>query len=242
MSRRVANRIHRLDEFPSYKGGHTCLVGRYVFEFAPTHHLANGWGWVAQHRLVGESIAGRPLRRSKDPKIAECVHHIDRCTTNNDPSNLQVMTRSAHQTMHMLEIGAANLAKITPHQVRQSLICRTIKEAAAALGVHHQTLRNRFPELIAHRKRASPSRHDDPQTAERIRPYAESREYGVRDASIATKIADATIIRCCRHFGIPWTHKRRPGRPPKTIPFRKKARVNKTAPDGRSRPRPRVLL
>lgn len=242
MPRLVPNKIHRLDEFPSYMDGNTCLVGGYVFEFAPHHHLANGWGWVAQHRLVGERIAGRPLRRSRDPKIAECVHHVDRCRTNNDLSNLQVMTVSAHRRLHSTEMGAANLAKLTSQQIRNALIGRTIKEAATYLHVHSQTLRNRFPELIAHRKRVSPTRHDWPSTAERVRPYAENPEWGLADTAKALKIASPTIVRCCRHFGIQWTHKRRPGRPRKTSPFRTKARANTTVPDGRSLPRPRSLL
>jgi hypothetical protein len=56
------------DVVPSYKGGHTTIHGGYVFELCPHHPLANVWGFVAQHRLVGEDLIGRPLVRSKDPQ------------------------------------------------------------------------------------------------------------------------------------------------------------------------------
>lgn len=56
MLRLVPNKMHQHNVLPSYKGGDTCIVNGYVFEFLPTHWLANGWGWVAQHRIAGEDI------------------------------------------------------------------------------------------------------------------------------------------------------------------------------------------
>ena len=49
------------------------------------------------HRVVAEAMLGRKLRSD------EVVHHIDGNKRNNDPSNLQVMTRSEHARMHTLE-------------------------------------------------------------------------------------------------------------------------------------------
>lgn len=215
MPRRVANRIEQLDVFPSYKGGHTCLMGGYVFEFAPTHCLANGWGWVGQHRLVGEDIAGRPLRQSSDPDIAEHVHHRDEVKTNNAPSNLEVMTMREHRTHHARKRAAEQKAMLTEQMAREALEGRTIREAAAHLHVDHMTLRNRFPELLAPRKRQSPSRADDQATMERIMPYARSPDKGLKQAARELKIAGPTILKCCRHFGVAWVHKARPGRPKK---------------------------
>ncbi len=54
----------------------------------------HGPGRVLEHRLVAEYMIGRPLLPG------EVVHHIDECRTNNDPSNLQVMTRSDHSSLH----------------------------------------------------------------------------------------------------------------------------------------------
>lgn len=230
MSRRVPNRMNRLDEFPPYKGGHTCLPGRYVFEFAPHHPLANGWGWVAQHRLVAEDIAGRRLRRSTDPARAECVHHIDENRTNNDPTNLVVMTKTQHQRHHARRNADRQLARLTVEKVSTALRDRTIREAATQLHCHPQTIRNRFPELIASRKRASPHRIDDPCTAATIRPYAASDRYSLIEASKATNISPITIVSACRFHGISWTHKKRPGRPPRSSPFRTKPRATRIGP------------
>ena len=50
-----------------------------------------------KHRIVAEEMLGRPLLPE------EVVHHIDHDKTNNDPSNLQIMTRADHARLHMLE-------------------------------------------------------------------------------------------------------------------------------------------
>lgn len=48
----------------------------------------------SQHRVVAESMIGRQLGRD------EVVHHIDHDRSNNDPSNLVVMTLSEHTRLH----------------------------------------------------------------------------------------------------------------------------------------------
>lgn len=47
-----------------------------------------------EHRVIGERIAGRPLRSD------EHVHHIDEDKHNNDPSNLMVMPAIEHLRLH----------------------------------------------------------------------------------------------------------------------------------------------
>lgn len=50
-----------------------------------------------QHVVIVEQIIGRRLYSN------ECVHHIDHDKSNNDESNLKLMTRSEHARLHALE-------------------------------------------------------------------------------------------------------------------------------------------
>lgn len=52
---------------------------------------------VRAHRLIMENILGRPLTQY------EIVHHKDGNKTNNDPSNLEILTRSVHTKLHAPE-------------------------------------------------------------------------------------------------------------------------------------------
>jgi len=50
--------------------------------------------WVKKHRFVVEGILGRPLKPTED------VHHKDGDKTNNDPSNLEVISHGEHTKLH----------------------------------------------------------------------------------------------------------------------------------------------
>lgn len=69
-------------------------------------HNAKGWEWygyrkiqvngqeVLEHRYLTEQKLGRKLLPT------EIVHHKDRDRSNNSPNNLEVLSRSAHSTLH----------------------------------------------------------------------------------------------------------------------------------------------
>ncbi len=204
-----------LDVFPSYKGGRTCLYGGYVHEFAPEHPLCNRWGWVAQHRLVGEGIAGRPLLQHKDPSIRECVHHRDECRTNNDPSNLQVMTFSEHRSHHTRKRNEEFYApkRPTAEQVAAALQGRSIKDAATLLGAHHQSLRNWYPELVAPRKRRSPTKLSNPHPDKLriLRAAAADPKIGLREAARLAGVSQKTVQNLCALHGWEWITKSKKG-------------------------------
>lgn len=63
-----------------------------------------GKGRKFQHRIIMERRLGRELRDD------EVIHHIDHDKTNNDISNLVVMTRSEHTRLHTIE-RMAKIAK-----------------------------------------------------------------------------------------------------------------------------------
>lgn len=51
--------------------------------------------YVPEHRIVMEKFLGRKLESSEN------IHHVDRNTLNNSPSNLQLVTRSEHLKLHV---------------------------------------------------------------------------------------------------------------------------------------------
>ncbi len=200
------------DEFPSYKGGNTILYGGYVWEFCPGHRLQNAWGFVAQHRLIGEYILGRPLERH------EVVHHRDEVRTNNHPDNLQVMTQREHRSHHGRRMAELNLAPITKEMVEKALDGRSLKNAARLLKVDTQTLRNRFPELALPRQRKSPTVIDDPDAIAAVLRAAPDPAVSLKEVSQKLRMSQMTILRICKRNGVEWVRKPRdkstyPGRP-----------------------------
>lgn len=201
--------LQRLNEFPSYKGGDTCVhAGLYIWEFRPDHSLQNDWGWVAQHRLVAEDKIGRPLIQSDDPKVAEVAHHKDQCKLNNDPQNIEVMTKSAHMRHHQSGKVYAR-ADLTEEQVVMALFQtgNSLKAAAVLLGIHTMTIRNRFPELVAPIKRKSPANLDDVALLGRLWTLAANPKVGWLDAAAVLDIGYMSVVRLCRRYNIPWTAK-----------------------------------
>ena len=203
------------DEYPSYKGGHTVLYGRYVWEFFPNHRLRNMWGWVAQHRVVAEDMIGRDLVQSKDPRKQEVVHHRDENPTNNDQSNLQVMTTSDHRRLHLKKRHDDYVKHHLPNRddVKEALTRMTIKATAEHFGIVHQTLRNHYPDLLAPYKRKSPVRVHSPTEEERkiVIDCAKSPLVSLRDCSKAAKMSTRTVRRLCKALGVEWVKKSKAG-------------------------------
>lgn len=194
------------DEFPSYRGGATTLYGGYVWEFCPGHHLQNRWGFVAQHRLVAEDTLGRPLQKG------EHVHHLDEVRTNNDPENLHVLSKSAHHKHHAAKRAVLTRANIDRREVERALEqFGALKTAARHLGVHHQTLRNRFPELCWMYQRSTPANLDDPELIEAVLQAAPDRTQTLRDVAARLHVSTTTVSRICSRRGVPWLRRSRVG-------------------------------
>lgn len=69
----------------------------YMYSYNPNHPCANKAGKVLEHVFRVWEVYGRL------PNKDECVHHIDRDKTNNNISNLRLMTKSDHLKLHWLE-------------------------------------------------------------------------------------------------------------------------------------------
>lgn len=206
--RNVPKRQHAPDDqwfvFPSYKGGATTTYGGYVWEFVGPHPLANKWGFVAQHRLVGADLVGRV------PRKGEVVHHKDNDRTNNDPANLEVMTLEAHRRHHYAEMADALRIPIDEPALRKALLLHgSVKGAARALGIDHNVIRRRYPELCKPFQRQSPTCIDDPRDLERIEAAARDPNAGYRELARELRMSMMTIQRICKRRGWRWQKKSR---------------------------------
>lgn len=67
----------------------------YLLQRLPNHPFSNSDGYVAAHRVVMERIIGRYI----NPREFD-VHHKDGDVKNNDPINLQLLTKSEHRRVH----------------------------------------------------------------------------------------------------------------------------------------------
>jgi len=77
----------------AYKSGKSISNG-YIRVLCPDHHRATSNGYVMEHILIAEKKYGRKIL------IDEDVHHIDECHSNNDPVNLEVLSRKEHCAKH----------------------------------------------------------------------------------------------------------------------------------------------
>lgn len=82
------------DRNPSWNGGRHQRKDGYWLVWTPN-------GERLEHRVIMEIHIGRTLR------IDEIVHHIDGDRSNNDPSNLKVMSQSEHIRHHASEMHTA---------------------------------------------------------------------------------------------------------------------------------------
>ena len=86
---------------PNWKGGRRLGPNGYIEIYSPGHPAARA-NYVMEHRLVMEKILGRYLHRK------EHVHHKNENKTDNDPSNLELISQADHARRHMTKLRTIN--------------------------------------------------------------------------------------------------------------------------------------
>jgi hypothetical protein len=83
----IAGKRQLKDGNNNWKGG-IIKTGKYLKEYTSKQK------YTLLHRAIVERFIGRKLLSS------EIVHHIDENTSNNDISNLEIMSRAKHASIH----------------------------------------------------------------------------------------------------------------------------------------------
>lgn len=81
---------------PNWHGGRRLSSGGYIEIYCPDHPNANNRKCVYEHQLVVEQHIGRYLLKD------EVVHHLDGNKSNNDISNLILLTNPEHARLHAI--------------------------------------------------------------------------------------------------------------------------------------------
>lgn len=115
--------------------------GEYLYGVCPDHPKAIKHGYVLLHRLIAENMIGRRLNNN------EVVHHMDGNKKNNAESNLQVMQKNEHMSLHGHERRKADKTHGTLSSYRYCK-CVLCKKAKSAWQKSYMEKRHKLPEGI----------------------------------------------------------------------------------------------
>lgn len=105
---------NRGNKNPIWKSDSRISSYGYILVRRPDHPFANCDGFVFEHRLVAEQFLltdenSVEIDGKKYLSPRYDVHHIDGDKQNNNPSNLQVLTKGEHRHLHALLKQSASL-------------------------------------------------------------------------------------------------------------------------------------
>ena len=75
-------------------------MGDYYFIYKPYFKYSNSEGYVSEHRYIYHLYLSIKYNRIIYLPRSYHIHHIDEDTFNNKISNLQILTRSKHKSIH----------------------------------------------------------------------------------------------------------------------------------------------
>ena len=160
------------------------IINGYRAIYSPENASAmknkNHRGYVYEHILVMEHHLGRQLNKD------EVVHHKDFNKSNNQVSNLEIMSRGEHLALHNIARSTHGITRITiedyPRLKSEKIIlCR---DCGRKIGYKTKTQRCRKCHSVASRKVERPTRA---QLENLLRKYSQEhigRMFGVSGKSI----------------------------------------------------------
>jgi hypothetical protein len=124
-------------ETDRYHYGYTAKATGYIYIYMPEHPLANKRGYVPEHTLVIEKAIGRHLTSD------EVVHHINGIKNDNALTNLKLMTKYQHKSMHSSE-ARKTIDLLKAHEMLKQ--GATVTEVCETVGVSRKTLMKKLEE------------------------------------------------------------------------------------------------
>lgn len=100
----------------------------------------NKFETIDEHRLVMEKFLNRKLN------FNEIVHHIDGNKSNNEISNLQILTRSEHSKLHYNSNNIPSISETRKNKLR-SLYSKVSKEQALRIKYDNEPTETLIKEL-----------------------------------------------------------------------------------------------
>lgn len=155
----------------------------YVLVYRPDHPAAmtsDNWeGYVYEHIVVIEKKIGRRLRDDEE------VHHLDLDRSNNDPTNLIVLEKSQHRTLHhWINKGAPLVKNKAKSQVKKTTARYCNREGCNEVLITSKTYCSPECTALSRRKVNRPNKETLANDIDNMSYSAIGRKYKVSDNTI----------------------------------------------------------